>query len=70
MASRKSWLLMNSEEISQVILSNNALFRKQKSYYKSRNNVIMMARIQEAENTLKGTTKTLESESTCGLQPV
>jgi hypothetical protein len=54
MTCRKSWLLMSVKEIAQMIVSNNGLFRKQKSYYKARNNTIMIARFQEAENSTKG----------------
>ena len=50
---RQSWLLMSSEDIAQIIISNNSLFRKQKSYYTKRGNVVMIARIKEAENLLK-----------------
>ena len=54
---RQSWLLMTAEEISKIILSNNQLFRKQKSYYFKRKNLVMMQRIQEAENLVKSRPK-------------
>lgn len=50
---RQSWLLMSAEDIAQIIVSNNNLFRKQKSYYTKRGNVVMIERIKQAESLLK-----------------
>ena len=52
---RQSWLLMSAEDIAKIIVSNNQLFRKQKSYYNKRGNVVMMLRITDAENIAKTT---------------
>lgn len=50
---RKSWLLMSAEEIAIEVINNNNLFRKQKSYYTKKCNVVMIARISEAEKIAK-----------------